>query len=388
LSRTFFVASRIGLLMRRSWSASLPAVLFAAGVTVTAQSSVPTVPRSGDDIYRAACVSCHGPDGRGAPRSAVGFDTPLPDFTDCRFSSPEPDADWMATIHDGGPARAFSRRMPAFGDALTEGEIRLVIGRLREFCREPRWPLGDLNLPRPLVTEKAFPENEALLTTSIERGTDGSVVNQVVYEHRVGPRGQYELIVPFEVQRRESGGSEHGLGDIGLAFKHALFDNRRAGTIVSAGTELTLPTGKEASGLGGGISVMEMFGAYGQILPRDGFLHLQGGVELPVTKRAGHADEAFFRVAVGKTYSQNRWDRAWSPMVEVLGSRELGSDESSRWDLVPELQVTLSRRQHIMISGGVRIPVNDRDGRKMSILTYFLWDWFDGGLFDGWKAQP
>ena len=26
--------------------------------------------------------------------------------------------------HDGGPARSFDRRMPAFGEALTEAELR------------------------------------------------------------------------------------------------------------------------------------------------------------------------------------------------------------------------------------------------------------------------
>ena len=49
------------------------------------------------------------------------------------------------------------------------------------------------------------------------------------------------------------------------------------------------------------------------------------------------------------------------------------------------MQVTLNRRQHIMINMGVRIPLNDREGRSPQVLTYFLWDWFDGGLFEGWE---
>ena len=31
-----------------------------------------------------------------------------PDLTDCAFGIKEPDADWRATIHNGGPARGFS----------------------------------------------------------------------------------------------------------------------------------------------------------------------------------------------------------------------------------------------------------------------------------------
>src|SRR5690606_8005672 len=105
--------------------------------------------------------------GRGAPPSLIGFDTPLPDFTDCAFSTVEPDTDWMAVSHDGGPARAFDRRMPAFGDALTDAEIQQSLDYARRFCTNPAWPRGELNVPRALVTEKAFPENEAVLTTTV-----------------------------------------------------------------------------------------------------------------------------------------------------------------------------------------------------------------------------
>jgi hypothetical protein len=38
-----------------------------------------------------------------------------------------------------------------------------------------------------------------------------------------------------------------------------------------------------------------------------------------------------------------------------------------------------------MINAGVRIPLTGRDaGRRAQFVTYFLWDWFDGGLRDGW----
>ena len=96
----------------------------------------------------------------------TGLETPLPDFTDCRFASREPSADWMAVVHEGGPVRGFSEMMPAFGEALGEEEIEKVVAYVHSFCRDRSWPRGELNLPRPLVTEKAFPEDEAVLTTS------------------------------------------------------------------------------------------------------------------------------------------------------------------------------------------------------------------------------
>ena len=74
---------------------------------------------SGDEeLYTHACAACHGDDGAGRSIEDVGFDTPLPDFTDCEFASREPDPDWYAVIHQGGTVRAFDRMMPAFGTAL------------------------------------------------------------------------------------------------------------------------------------------------------------------------------------------------------------------------------------------------------------------------------
>lgn len=60
-------------------------------------------------------------------------------------------------IRDGGPSRGFSQIMPSFGEALTPDEIDKVVEYLRTLCRDDSWPRAELNLPRALVTEKAFP---------------------------------------------------------------------------------------------------------------------------------------------------------------------------------------------------------------------------------------
>jgi hypothetical protein len=48
------------------------------------------------------------------------------------------------------------------------------------------------------------------------------------------------------------------------------------------------------------------------------------------------------------------------------------------------MQVSLSRRQHILASVGVRVPLNDTADRPHQVLAYILWDWFDGSFFQGW----
>jgi mono/diheme cytochrome c family protein len=340
--------------------------------------------RSGRELYEWSCAACHGADGRGAPQSLVGFDTPLPDFTDCAFATPEADLDWIAVAHQGGPARAFDRRMPAFGEALTDEEIRRTIDHVRSFCGDEAWPRGELNLPRPLVTEKAFPENEAVLTTTIDASGIGAVGNTFLYEQRIGARTQFEVAVPLNFQERGAGGWSRGLGDAAVALKRVLFHSFGAGTILSAAGELILPTGKETRGLGKGVTVFEPYVAFGQILPSDSFLQLQAGLELS-TNRTRAANEAFWRASLGRTFVENGFDRSWSPMIELLAARELGEGAATHWDVLPQMQVSLSRRQHVLVNAGVQVPLDDRDGRSTRIVVYLLWDWFDGGFFDGWR---
>jgi len=260
---------------------------------------------TGSEIYQSACVACHGPDGMGVPASVVGFTTPLPDFTDCRFSTSEPDADWIATVHRGGRARGLDANMPAFGEALSDDEIDRVIAYVRGFCGNEAWPRGRLNLPRALVTEKAFPDNEAFMTTAAPTSYTDRVLTRFAYEHRLGPRSQYEIVVPFSVVQWP-GGWNHGLGDIAVAFKHVVFDSSARGSIVSAGSEFTFPTGKETEGLGNRLAIFEPFGSFSQVLPSNVFVHAQAGIGFPLNIESA-TKEVFWRAAAGKTFTQPRW---------------------------------------------------------------------------------
>jgi len=344
----------------------------------------PAAARTGAEIYRSACASCHGSDGRGAPRYRVAFETPLPDFTDCGFATREPNADWAAVTHDGGPARAFDRLMPAFGDALSASEIERTLDHVRGFCRSRSWPRGELNLPRPLVTEKAFVEDEAVLTSAIAVGEPSSVASKLVYEQRIGPIAQIEVIVPFTVREGEGDTWRAGLGDLALGAKVALVHSLRTGSILSLASEVVLPTGDSDRGLGRGVTVIEPFLAVGQLLPAESFVQLQVGAEISTDpEQAAH--EVFWRGVLGISLERGRFGPSTAPMIELIGSRELEEGQSTHWDIVPQLQVALSKRQHVLASVGVRLPLDATDERKPQILFYLLWDWFDGGLFEGWS---
>jgi hypothetical protein len=333
----------------------------------------------GSEIYRIACESCHGAGGRGAAQSQVGFDIPLPDFTDCSFAAREPNADWLAVAHAGGPVRGFDRMMPAFGQALSEEDLERVLDHIRTFCQNPAWPRGELNLPRPLVTEKAYPEDEAVFSTSFGRDT---ISTEFVYEKRFGPRNQVEIKVPFGFSEADHDW-RGGIGDVAIGVKRVLYHSLERGSIFSAAAELALPTGDADDGFGKGTAIFEPFVAFGKILPAEWFVQAQAGLEFPLdTNRAER--EGFLRTAIGTSFTQGRWGRTWSPMVELLAGAALGSGSEVQWDAVPQLQVTLNTRQHLMANVGVRFPLNNREDQDPEVLFYLLWDWFDGGLRDGW----
>lgn len=353
----------------------------------TVPSAGPALPAdlSGQEIFLASCAGCHAPDGRGQDQAMVGFDQPLPDFTDCNFASREAAADWVGMAHEGGARNGFSTIMPAFGDALTTEQLERVAAYLKTFCHDRSWPQGELNLPRPMFTEKAYPEDEAVITTAAGLGSGEPMDAQLTYERRFGHQSQLEVVVPFGYRLREDGagsGRVMGLGDVSVGVKRTLVHSLERGSIFAVGGELKLPTGDPANGFGGGGKAVEGYVAFGQILGESGFLHFQGGGEGPTS--GFEVEEAFGRLALGWTHFQDDgWGRAWSPMVEVVGVHDAEEGETL-FDVVPQLQVSLNRRQHILASAGLSLPVNERTGRKPQLVFYVLWDWFDGGLLEGW----
>lgn len=372
---------------RTAWTLAVLLLGFASRLPGQSANITRLKLNTGEKVFLGGCHTCHGPDGRGASRTSIGFEPPptFPDFTDCNATTREPNRDWKAIITSGGPARGFSEIMPSFGEALAPDQIDMVIQFLRGFCRDTSWPRGELNLPRALVTEKAFPEDEAVITTGINvKGPPGND-HTITYERRFGAGNQMEVSVPFSFEHRDTGTWFGGVGDMSLGLKRLVFSSLRSGSILSVQGEVIFPTGDHSKGFGSGVTVFETFASFGQLLPHESFFQFQSGVELPVdTAEVNRA--VYWRTVLGKSFNQGKGlGRTWTPMVEFLADRELAEGERTNWDLLPQFQVTLSRRQHVRANLGLRVPINDFGSRPMQVMFYLLWDWFDGGLRDGWK---
>jgi len=104
----------------------------------------------------------------GCPAHHGGVAVPLPGFTDCNFTTREARSDWAAIVRDGGPVRGLSRIMAAFRDLLTPEEVARLVSYVQTFCHDKRWPRGEFNVPLAQTVEKAYPEDEMVLTSAVD----------------------------------------------------------------------------------------------------------------------------------------------------------------------------------------------------------------------------
>ncbi len=346
----------------------------------------PTNAANGQRIYNNGCIACHGSTGKGAPQTTTEFKRPdtFPDFTRCDQTTAEPNSPWKDVVVNGGPTRGFSQIMPAFGEVLTSEEINDVIAYMRGFCTNKHWPRGELNLPRALVTEKAYPEDEVVISTAVNAsGLPGFTVD-IIHEQRFGVKNQIEIDVPINAMDQNHSWNS-GLGDITFAVKRVMFSSLRTGSILSLQGGVLAPTGNSLRGFGAGTTTFETFAAFDQLFPTNTFVQFQMGADLP--HRTDIAPQAlFWRTAIGQTLIANHGlGRMWSPMVEFLADRDLEDGARTNWDVLPEMQVTISRRQHVRANLGVRFPMTNTAGRDKQVVFYVLWDWADGKLWEGWK---
>ena len=97
----------------------------------------PDVVERGQTIYRAQCAACHGQNGEGEPnwtlQNADGT-YPAPPHDSSGHTWHHPDGQLFEIVRDGGAqfeSGSFRSRMPAWGETLTDEEIRAVLTYLK-----------------------------------------------------------------------------------------------------------------------------------------------------------------------------------------------------------------------------------------------------------------
>ena len=341
----------------------------------------PTAAGAGDDgqrLYEDACATCHGLDGKGAPEGS-SIAVALPDFTDCNTATREPDADWSALAAHGGAFLGMSPQMPAFGDVLSAEEIRAILNYLRQFCRDPSWPRGELNFRRPVFVTKAFPEDEAVIAPSFAQATGERTYDaELSGEMRIGARGQVELTVPLSLIDPDGGPTVGGFGDLGFAYKHVVFASLPMRTIFSLATDLIMPSGDRGRGLGDGTTTIEPAVLSGHGLPGGFVLQTQFRAVLPID--VNRAPRHFlYRFAL--QYPLGPRKNALVPALEFESAQKIDGAFQDYTVLAPTLYVPLSQRGHLALGLGAQIPVSDHRPFDYRLGAFFLWEYLDGGIW-------
>jgi cytochrome c oxidase cbb3-type subunit 3 len=123
-------ASIRGVIMRR---------LIASGLVLVAiMTSFPPLSAGAEataTLFRELCSVCHGVGGKGDGPSAQGLEPKPADFTNCKVMAKDSDDVLFKIIKSGGQSAGRSTVMPAWGDSLSEQQIRELVQFVRGLCK-------------------------------------------------------------------------------------------------------------------------------------------------------------------------------------------------------------------------------------------------------------
>ena len=358
----------------------LASALLAGGIFTMAHADEAAAQMShGAEIYAQSCAACHGPAGGPDPDSPLvqSLGVMPANFSDALFNSREPASTWKMVITHGGAAMGFSDKMPAFGEALPERDIDAVLAYIKTLGGVHDYPDGELNLFLPVRTKKAFPEDEWVWKQRYT-GQDGDNAwkNTLEYEFRVGQRGQGIVEVTHEVE-----GDKSEFGHLEPGFKYVLMHDTSTGFILTGAAQVGVPLNSDANW------EFLPYLAFGKILSPNWVLQGSGRLKFDLEDSDGSSAE----LAGIAHWVHTDWGRALFPALELVAEvpfeRGSGPDrkDAVQWSVLPQARIGLNKRGNIALNVGVELPVNDRDDRyDWRAYVYFIWDFADGGLFDGW----
>ena len=194
-----------------------------------------------------------------------------------------------------------------------------------------------------------------------------SYKNVLEFEKRVGKRGQaiVELV-------HNSHGSVSELSEIEVGYKRALSFSKQH--VLSGAAVLALPV--EADGDG----ELQTYFAYGaEISPTWTF---QGSLRFKFPFEKARDGEAELAGIVH--YVHSPWPRRVFPALELIATSPYRSRNGDvEWTALPQVRIGLTRGGHVALNLGVELPLSDQPWDKRLYLTV-LWDFADGGFFQGW----
>jgi mono/diheme cytochrome c family protein len=342
----------------------LVGVLCLLAVSAVASAQTPPTPTTIPEMWNAWCARCHAKDGAGKVAEPTVKIQPR-DFTECKSATGEGDPDWALAIAKGGPAVGLSDQMPAFGDSLKPEQIDGFVSYLRAFCTEKGWPDGNLNLPRPIFTEKAFPEDEFVIAPVAihvkDQPTTWGFSN--IFEKRISKRFQVELDMPVASVIGPNGRAT-GYADTELGLKTVLNPNAH-NHVATFGFDFVIPTGNDSKGLSEGAG----FEPYVATASAWGTTYLQTQFKLELPKDGPWANKVgVYRMYVG--HDLNLTPRGWTLGLELTGE----NDEAA---ITPQFRKGLTPTGAIAMGFGVSLPVSKRDEQGVAYVGFLLWEFLE-----------
>lgn len=341
---------------------------------------------SGTEIYKNNCAVCHGnagkPDENNPMFKQLGV---IPaNFTDQLFSSREPSKDWYLVVKEGGAAKGFSEVMPAFKEILSDLQIKKVVNYIKTLAGVHDYPSGDMNFILPIRTKKAFPEDEVVWKFRFQDDADNSNNDQVRNVLEIEKRIFKKTQLSIEISHKFDDGIDDGDGNIDQiepGIKHVVYENQSIQFITSVGALFAIKTEESDSSnefipyIAAAKRIndsMTFQGTARSTLPADKFS--DGNVEISGVMH----------------WSSNVLPQRFNPGMELVASFPIdrgtgtGRKSFSQLSLIPQAQIGLNKRGHVMLNLGAEVPLNDTDRYDYRAYAYLIWDFADGGLFDGW----